>query len=168
MRCFLGILFLIFTSLSGYAQDELFLQKAGNTNQFNPALVGSQSDFAQYLNYRFHWNNVAGAPRAKYILFNYNFKNNIGMGLDILRYNMETSRFISVKININHKTIFKNIELQYGGNFGYNHQILQPYVHRHPVLEFSAEYINIDIGAAYFFKGLNREKELSRFMNAVL
>ena len=116
---FLSILLILISCTGAFAQEPLSTLKTGNINHINPALVGAQSDFGVQARYSSQWNSVPGAPVAMSLRANYNFKSNIGIGLEVKKDNSYNSWYKTVKLNINRTSHIKNIELSYGGNIGY-------------------------------------------------
>ena len=63
-----------------FAQDAMFYQKNSVLFHYNPALVGAKSDAAVSVSHRSQWANVYDIYNTN-IQGNYNFNNNVGVGL---------------------------------------------------------------------------------------
>ncbi len=127
-------LFLLFVVGSSFAQDAMFYQKNSVLFHYNPALVGTKSDAAVSVNRRSQWVNLYDIYNTN-IQGNYNFKNNVGMGLVYKNEAINSSNFTNILLlngnylkNFNQITVFgganvKWINKRLQGNFVFESQI---------------------------------------------
>jgi len=161
--------FLLSISFYALAQDPLLTQKTGNLNHFNPALVGVQSDFGVQLNYRNQWPKLTGNSELVSVLTNYNFSDDLGVGLELKSNVYGIWSTSNLKANVNYHKIFGNVETRYGISLGLGQQFydldrfrfeeqISPvtgfvnptselYEHSH------IRYFILDMGVASYYKG---------------
>lgn len=127
---------------------------------YNPALVGTQSDFAVGLNYRNQWPGIEGNPITSSLVLNYNLKNGIGFGFSSMRDKIGFLIDDAIKSNINYTKTFKQVEFKIGVNVGLIQRHLDLSRARFrdpmdPVLDHldSKKNIALDVGTAGYYKG---------------
>lgn len=161
-KCTLFFLLVGITAFS-MAQDPHFLQKTGNINHFNPALIGAQSDFGVQANYNSQWPTLPLNPITSSLLTNYNLKNGLGFGLEVKSESVGSARSDALKANINHAFSKNGFELRSGLNIG----VLQNSIDvtklnfrdpNDPILNDIKKHnpkrgVSLDIGAAAYYKG---------------
>ncbi len=165
MKVLSTFVFIIFSVQFSCAQHDFITQKTANLNHFNPALIGTQSNLAGYLSYKGQLISKPGARTRKSFLFTATLKNNLGMGFELMGHNLESSDFSSFKLNLNHNIHLKNVELRYGGSFGYNGYNL---LGKTQIILYGSRPINgftTDLGAAAYFKGLFLSASAMQFTN---
>jgi type IX secretion system PorP/SprF family membrane protein len=173
MKNTLLLFILLFTFTSSQAQDPLFTQKTGNINHFNPALVGTQTDFGVQINYRNQWPSLPGKYITSSLLTNYNLKNKIGFGLELKTDRSGDLLFENnAKANINYQFKAKEVEIRVGTSLGLHERNIdpakvrfedqidpshgfvkataEPYTPLDPVSVFVA-----DVGVASYYKGFS-------------
>lgn len=163
MKNILFLFFLVLVVLESQAQDPNFTQKTGNINHFNPALVGTQSDFGVQLNYRNQWYPFEGGLTTASFLTNYYLKSGLGFGLEVKSESVGSTRSDALKANINHSFSKNGFEIKTGANIG----ILQNSIDvtklnfrdpNDPILNEIKEHnpkrgVSIDLGVASYYKG---------------
>ena len=102
-----------------FAQDAMFYQKNNVLFHYNPALMGARSDASVSMNHRSQWANVYDIFYTN-IQGNYNFKNNVGVGLVYQNETIE-SLFATDKLilNGNYSKSFDQLTLWGGFNFNW-------------------------------------------------
>lgn len=169
MKSILTLIAIVGISFSASAQDPTFTQKTGNINRFNPALVGTQSDFGLQANYNNQWPSLPNNPQNYSILTNYNLKNGLGFGVDLSDDLSGLIHNTYIKINTNYGKTFREVETRYGLNIGfgqhsiehsslgYENQIVpsRGFVNTYaePYESDPNYHFTLDIGAAGFYKG---------------
>lgn len=163
MKNILFLFFLVLVVLESQAQDPNFTQKTGNINHFNPALVGTQSDFGVQLNYRNQWYPFEGGLTTASFLTNYYLKSGLGFGLEVKSESVGSTRSDALKANINHSFSKNGFEIKTGANIG----ILQNSIDvtklnfrdpNDPILNEIKKHnpkrgVSIDLGVASYYKG---------------
>lgn len=163
MKNILFLFVLVLVVLESQAQDPNFTQKTGNINHFNPALVGTQSDFGVQLNYRNQWYPFEGGLTTVSFLTNYYLKSGLGFGLEVKSESVGSTRSDALKANINHSFSKNGFEIKTGANIG----ILQNSIDvtklnfrdpNDPILNEIKEHnpkggVSIDLGVASYYKG---------------
>ena len=163
---------ILFAVIGSFAQDHLLTQKTGNINHFNPALVGTQSDFGVQANTRDQWPSLPGSFMTSSLLANYNLKNGLGFGLDLMsnRAGEGILKTDNIKANVNYAFDVNEVEVRSGLSLGYGQtsiswdklrfedQIDPSSGFVNPAGETfvgsSANYFTVDLGAAAYYKGL--------------
>jgi type IX secretion system PorP/SprF family membrane protein len=163
MKNILFLFVLVLVVLESQAQDPNFTQKTGNINHFNPALVGTQSDFGVQLNYTNQRYRFEGGITTASFLTNYYLKSGLGFGLEVKSESVGSTRSDALKANINHSFSKNGFEIKTGANIG----ILKNSIDvtklnlrdpNDPILNEIEKHnpkrgVSIDIGAASYYKG---------------
>lgn len=103
---------------TAWSQDNLFSIKSGNLNHFNPALMGTISDFSSVMNSRIQWPNSDLKNRTKSLLVNKNFENDFGLGFEIKNDEVFLFQNIDYKINGNYLFAKNDLTFKIGANVG--------------------------------------------------
>jgi type IX secretion system PorP/SprF family membrane protein len=113
-------LFILITCLSliTTAQDPLLTQKTGNLNHFNPAFVGTQSDFGVNVAFRNQWPLLPRSFVNSSLLANYNLKKGFGFGLELKTNIPSLVQTDELKANVNYGFTKNEIEVRFGANLG--------------------------------------------------
>jgi type IX secretion system PorP/SprF family membrane protein len=163
MKGILALYVCLFTCIILQAQDPIFTQKTGNINHFNPSLVGAQSDFGVQFNYKNQWPTLTGERTNGSVLVNYNFKKNIGVGLELNQTVNSHFREGNIKANVTYTKNIREIETRYGLNFGFfqNSIDLDKLKFQDPndpaIIQLKKDNtkngVKIDAGASGYYKG---------------
>lgn len=169
MKHFLTLLSIVVLGVNVCAQDPLFTQKIGNINHFNPALVGTQSNFGVQLNYRNQWPASNFDIQTLSLLANYRFVGNVGVALEAFADGNSITQHNRIKANLNYEHTAGDFELRYGTNLGigqYNIDIeslrfenqidpSQGFVNptAEPFEYNPSYYMLFDLGASAYYKG---------------
>lgn len=111
-------LVLLIVSGFSFAQDAMFYQKNSVLFHYNPALVGAKSDGAVSVSHRSQWANVYDIYNTN-IQGNYNFKNNVGVGLVYQNESLE-NLFVTNKLILNGNYSKSINQLNLFGGFNFN------------------------------------------------
>lgn len=169
MKSILILLTIAFFSINAFAQDALFTQKTGNINHFNPALVGTHSNFGVQLNYRNQWPASNFDIQTLSLLANYRFVGNVGVAIEAFADGNSITQHNRIKANLNYEHSAGEVELRYGVNLGvgqhridlsglrYEDQIdpSQGFINpsAEPFENDPSYYMLFDLGASAYYKG---------------
>lgn len=145
------------TQLSNAQQDYNFTLYNFNMNVINPAYAGAKDISEITLGYRSQWAGINDAPNTQMLTYSAPFKNNLGLGVSIVRDQVFVLQETDVTVDVSYKLKLSETHLLYfglkaGGSFVDIDLNKAGAPGNDPLFSENQTFFNTQIGAGLYLK----------------